>query len=163
MILHSQRAKLPRFVSTSLQLCTGACQAPLSMRFSRKEYWLGCHVLLQGIFPTQGSNPCLLHRLHRQGGSLPFGKPKKSLNTNKSASTGSPSWARATEIQSVSLRMERNRKPRSEVYLFPSSPKNNHWRSQPGPPNMELELKGQLLSLHHQGNRAGSKRSYLKH
>ena len=22
---------------------------------------MGCHALLQGIFPTQGSNPCLLH------------------------------------------------------------------------------------------------------
>ena len=33
-------------------------QAPLPMRFSRQEYWrgLGCHFLLQGIFPTQGSN-----------------------------------------------------------------------------------------------------------
>ena len=25
-----------------------------------------CHFLLQGIFPTQGSNPCLLHLLHWQ-------------------------------------------------------------------------------------------------
>ena len=24
----------------------------------------GCHAHLQGIFPTQGSNPCLLHLLH---------------------------------------------------------------------------------------------------
>ena len=31
------------------------------MGFSRQEYWSGCHCLLQGIFPTQGSNPCLLH------------------------------------------------------------------------------------------------------
>ena len=23
--------------------------------------WVGCHFLLQGIFPTQGSNPGLLH------------------------------------------------------------------------------------------------------
>ena len=27
---------------------TVACQAPLSMRFSRQEYWVGCHSLLQG-------------------------------------------------------------------------------------------------------------------
>ena len=85
---------------------TIACQAPLSMGFSRQEYWsglpfpslsqdkesevaqlcptlrpnglqptrllrpwnfpgkstgLGCHFLLQGIFPTQGLNPGLLH------------------------------------------------------------------------------------------------------
>ena len=30
-----------------------ACQAPLSMEFSR----VGCHSLLQGIFPTQGNEP----------------------------------------------------------------------------------------------------------
>ena len=29
--------------------------------FSRQEYWIGCHALLQGIFPTQGSNPRLPH------------------------------------------------------------------------------------------------------
>ena len=39
-------------------------QAPLSMGFSRQEYWSGCHALLQGIFPTQGLNPSLLHFLH---------------------------------------------------------------------------------------------------
>ena len=30
----------------------------------------GCHILLQGIFPTQGSNPHLLQLLHRQAGSF---------------------------------------------------------------------------------------------
>ena len=28
------------------------------------KYWVGCHFLLQGIFLTQGSNPCLLRLLH---------------------------------------------------------------------------------------------------
>ena len=40
---------------------TVARQAPLSMGFSRQEYWVGCHALLQGIFLTQESNLCLLH------------------------------------------------------------------------------------------------------
>ena len=40
---------------------TVAHQAPLSMEFSRQEYWSGCHSLLQGISPTQGLNPGLLH------------------------------------------------------------------------------------------------------
>ena len=31
---------------------------------------MGCHSLLQGTFLTQGSNPCLLHLLHLQTGSL---------------------------------------------------------------------------------------------
>ena len=39
---------------------TAACQAPLSMGFSRTT-GVGCHFLLQGIFPTQDSNPGLLH------------------------------------------------------------------------------------------------------
>ena len=31
------------------------------MGFSRQEYWSGLHSPLQGIFPTQGSNPGLPH------------------------------------------------------------------------------------------------------
>ena len=41
---------------------TVAYQAPLSMGFSRQEYWSGCHALLKGVFLTQGLNPHLLHR-----------------------------------------------------------------------------------------------------
>ena len=40
---------------------TVALQALLSMGFSRQDTGEGCHALLQGIFPTQGSNPDLLH------------------------------------------------------------------------------------------------------
>ena len=40
---------------------TVACQAPLSMRFPGKNTGVGCHFLLQGIFPTQGSKLHLLH------------------------------------------------------------------------------------------------------
>ena len=45
---------------------TVVCQAPPSMgfpiaRISGKNTGVGCHFLLQGIFPTQGSNPGLLH------------------------------------------------------------------------------------------------------
>ena len=39
---------------------TVARQASLRVGFSRQEYWVGCHFLLQGIFPTQGSNPSFL-------------------------------------------------------------------------------------------------------
>ena len=38
---------------------------------------VGCHALLQGIFPTQGSDPCLLNLLHWQVGSLPPAPPGK--------------------------------------------------------------------------------------
>ena len=40
---------------------TVACRAPVSMGFSRQEYWSGLYSLLQGIFPIQGSNPRLPH------------------------------------------------------------------------------------------------------
>ena len=40
---------------------------------------LGCHALLQGIFPTQGSNPCLLHLLNGQASSLPLAPPGKAI------------------------------------------------------------------------------------
>ena len=49
-----------------------AYQAPLSMDFSGQEYRAGCHFLLQGVFPTQGSNLSLLCFLHWQEDSLPL-------------------------------------------------------------------------------------------
>ena len=48
-------------------LWTVAFQDPLSIGFSRQENPGGCHFLLQGIFMTQGPNPCLLHLLHLAG------------------------------------------------------------------------------------------------
>ena len=44
-----------------MTLWTIAHQAPLSMGFPRKNIVVGCHFLLQKIFPTQGSKPGLLH------------------------------------------------------------------------------------------------------
>ena len=46
---------------------------------------MGCHFLLQGIFPTQGSNTCLLLLLHWQVDSLPlpiFQSPTESVFSN---------------------------------------------------------------------------------
>ena len=71
----------------SLQLCLTA--RPYGLQFTRllcswdspgKSTGVGCHALLQGIFTTQVSNPCLLCLLHWQVGSLPLmppGKPRK--------------------------------------------------------------------------------------
>ena len=42
-----------------------------------KNTRVGCHALLQGIFPTQGRNPCLLCFLHWQASSLPLAPPGK--------------------------------------------------------------------------------------
>ena len=63
------RARTLMFVHLVAQLCPTLCvtlwnvarQFPLSMGFSRQEYHSGCHFLLQGIFPTQGLNLCLLY------------------------------------------------------------------------------------------------------
>ena len=54
-------------------LWTIAHQALLSMGFSKR----GLRALLQGIFPTQGSNLRLLH-LQWQAGSLPLAPPGKT-------------------------------------------------------------------------------------
>ena len=51
-------------VSDSVTPWTVGQQASLSMGFSRQEYWSVLHALLQGIFPTQGLNPCPLCLLH---------------------------------------------------------------------------------------------------
>ena len=51
-------------------LRTVAHQAPLSWDFPGNSTAVGCHFLLQGIFPTQGLNPCFLHLLHWQVDSL---------------------------------------------------------------------------------------------
>ena len=67
---HLQGHRDPVYVcvcAQALQLCltlwtlwTVALQAPLFMGFSGNSTGVGCQALLQGIFPTQGSNPCLL-------------------------------------------------------------------------------------------------------
>ena len=49
---------------------TVACQTPLSVEFSRQEYWSGFHALLQEVFLTKGLNLCLLSLLHWQADSL---------------------------------------------------------------------------------------------
>ena len=55
--------------------------------FPGKNTGEGFHFLLQGIFPTQRSNPRLLHLLPWQAGSLPLappGKPSTALRPHKS-------------------------------------------------------------------------------
>ena len=42
-----------------------------------KNTGVGCHALLQGIFPTRGSNSRLLYFLHWQAAALPLVPPGK--------------------------------------------------------------------------------------
>ena len=46
-----------------------------------KNTGVGCHFLLQGVFPTQGSNPPLLRLPHWRAGSLPLASPGKLPGT----------------------------------------------------------------------------------
>ena len=47
--------------------------------FQDKNTGVGCHFLLQGIFPIQGSNPCFLCFRHWQADSLPLAPPGKPI------------------------------------------------------------------------------------
>ena len=62
-------------VQLFVTLWTIACQAPLSMGFSRQEHWSGLLFPPPGHLPDQGSNLYLLHLLHGQAGSLPLAPP----------------------------------------------------------------------------------------
>ena len=44
-----------------------------------KDIGVSCHALLQGIFPAQELNLCLLRLLHWQAGSLPLTPPGKPV------------------------------------------------------------------------------------
>ena len=70
---------------------TVACQAPLSMESPCKNTRVGCHFLPQGIFPTQGSNPGLLHW---QADSLPL------------SHQGSPTCALPKTLTGVTVRFK---------------------------------------------------------
>ena len=71
-------AKLPQSCPT---LCTPMnCSLPgysVHENSLGKNTKVGFHELLQGIFPTEGLNPCHLHLLHWQMGSLPLTPPGK--------------------------------------------------------------------------------------
>ena len=59
-------------------LWTVACQDPLSIGFSRQEYWSGLVCPSPEVFPTHGLNPSLICLLHWQAGSLPLAPPGAS-------------------------------------------------------------------------------------
>ena len=57
-------------VSNSVAPWTVACQAPLSMEFSRQEYWIGLPFPIPGDLPNPRIKPMCL--LHWQADSLPL-------------------------------------------------------------------------------------------
>ena len=76
-----------KVAQSCVTLWTVACQALLSMEFSRQEYLSGFHALLQGILPTQGSIPGLphcrwiLYQLSPQGSPRILAAAAKSLQS----------------------------------------------------------------------------------
>ena len=69
----------------SLQLCLTLCDpvdcslpgSSIHGILQARITGVGCHALLQEIFPTQGLNPCLLRLQHWWVGSLPLAAPGK--------------------------------------------------------------------------------------
>ena len=53
-----------------------------------KNTGVGCHVLLQGIFPAQGLNPGLLCLLNWQAGSFPLAPPEKPRACGRAGAGG---------------------------------------------------------------------------
>ena len=64
-------------VQLSATLWTVALQAPLSMRFSKQEFWSGLPCPPPGDLPHPGLKARLLHLLYWQVGSLPLALPGK--------------------------------------------------------------------------------------
>ena len=68
-----------------IQLCATLCdphglQPTSPVDFPGKNAGVGCHFLVQGIFSTQGWNPCLLHLQLCRGcfPTVPHGEPQRA-------------------------------------------------------------------------------------
>ena len=68
-------------MSYSVQPHRLAHQPPLSMGFSRQEYWSGLPCPPPGDLPHPESSLSLLHLRHWQAGSLPLTPPGKTFRT----------------------------------------------------------------------------------
>ena len=68
-------------------------QAPLSVGFSRQEYWSGWLCLPPGDLPNPGIMPASLHLLPWQVDSLPLAAPGKPRQNHASPSMSMPSFS----------------------------------------------------------------------
>ena len=64
-----------------IQLCPTLCQAPLSMGFSRQEYWNGLPFPPPGDLPDPGIKPKSLVSPELAGGFFTTESPGKRLST----------------------------------------------------------------------------------
>ena len=84
---------IKRLLSSSLLFAVRVASSAYLKQNTGKNTGVDCHALLQGIFPTQGSNPPLLHLPYRQAGSLPLeplGKPTCSVTLASNAPSLTP-------------------------------------------------------------------------
>ena len=72
---------------------TVACQAALSMGFCRQEYWSGFPCPPPGIFPTQGSNPCVMYWWAGSLPLVPLRKPQGCSSCSINMWSAYCSWA----------------------------------------------------------------------
>ena len=89
LLRHVQLVGIPWTVARQVPLVQGTLQAGRNTRVS-------CHFLLQGIFPTQGLNPCLLHW---QADSLPLrrlGSPYECIHHQTTHSLELPGFECST-------------------------------------------------------------------
>ena len=90
---------------------TVACQAPLSMGFSRQKYWSGLLCHLPGDLPNPGIGPSLFPLLHWQAGSLPLAPPGKPSDlwgmSIYLATQAAPSWVDLGDVFNVASRISK--------------------------------------------------------
>ena len=96
-------------------LWTIVCQVSLTMGFSRQEYW---NVLLEEIFPIQGSNLWLLHLLCWRLSTLPLAPiPERGLFSWIVLSGCNDFWPiLCCEVLSPQIRSEKNTEVHSQRF-----------------------------------------------
>ena len=99
-----------------------------------KNTGVGCHALLQGIFPTQGSNPRLLCFLHWQVGSLPL--------SHLGSLSAVPAAAAAAESLQSCLTFAALRTVAHQAPLSMGFSRQEYWSGLPCPPPGDLPDPG---------------------
>ena len=109
-----------------------ACQASLSMRFSKQEYWSGLPCPSLGDLPDPGIKPTSLCLPHWQVGSLPLAPPGKPSETTK----------RENENHSVGSSSETSWTVACQAPLSREFSRQEYWSGLPFPPPEDLPDPG---------------------
>ena len=107
---------------------------------------MGCHaLLLQGIFPTQGSTPHLLHLLHEQTVSLALALPGKPISQQRThLCSAKDSVSRVDQIGKIHEEVSRG----MAAVKYQGTRKEPHGFSQTPPQNRDVSRNStQLHSL----------------